>query len=202
MTLLDHILPSARLVEVHAADVAADPARAWAALRGADLADTPATRALFRARTSLERLFGGSPAPFAVRIDDMRSTPEAPGFQRLGETPGSEVAVGAIGKVWRLRIPFVHVGDARAFARFAGPGYVKVAWSIRVAPRPGGARVAIEVRVAATDDASWRKFRLYFAAIGPFSRFIRRSLLAGLQERLLEQTPAAGGGGHLVDPVH
>lgn len=81
----------------------------------------------------------------------------------------------------QLDIPFVHVGDDGAFAAFSQPGYIKVAWALRVLPR--GARkshVEFEVRVAATDEASWRKFRRYFRVIGPFSRFIRRSLLRAL----------------------
>ena len=193
MTVLDRLLPAARLRELHHADVAAGPARAWDAVRHGDLADSPAVRALFSLRTLFERLAGGGTTALALRIDDMRSTPEAAGFQRLAETPGAEVAVGAIGKVWRLRIPFVHVADADAYARFDARGFVKVAWAIRVAPRlEGGSRVEVEVRVTATDDASWRKFRWYFAVVGPFSRFIRRALLSGLRRRLGD--PAASGG--------
>jgi hypothetical protein len=185
MTALDRLLPSPRLVEARHADVAAEPARAWEAVRHGDLADAPAVRALFSLRTLLERRSGGAPPALALRIDDMRSTPEAPGFQPLAETPGAEVAVGAIGKVWRLRIPFVHVADADAYARFDARGFVKVAWAIRVSPRGGGgSRVEVEVRVTATDEASWRKFRWYFAVVGPFSRFIRRALLSGLRRRL------------------
>jgi len=182
VTALDRLLPSPRLVEVHHADVAAAPARAWEAVRHGDLADAPAARALFFLRTLFERAAGGGTPALAVRIDDLRSTPGAPGFQRLVETPGAEVAVGAIGKVWRLRIPFVHVADADAYARFDARGFVKVAWAIRVAPRDGGgSRVEVEVRVTATDEASWRKFRWYFAVVGPFSRLIRRGLLSGLR---------------------
>ncbi len=191
MTLLDGLLPSPRLVEVHHADVDADPARAWEAVRYGDLADTPAVRGLFRLRTLVERLGGGATAPLALRIDDMRSTIEAPGFQRLAEARGAEVAVGAIGKVWRLRIPFVHVRDADAYARFEAVGFAKVAWAIRIIPRSGGSRVEIEVRVTATDDASWRKFRWYFALVGPFSRYIRRALLRDLRRRLHRRLVAA-----------
>ena len=43
-----------------------------------------------------------------------------------------------------------------------------------------GARVPTVLGVAATDVASWRKFRRYFRVIGPFSRFIRRSTLRAL----------------------
>ena len=110
----------------------------------------------------------------------------------LIDDPPREVVVGAIGQVWRPSIPFVHVGDAEAFAAFATPGYVRVAWALRVEPRPaGGARVEVEVRVDATDPDSWRRFRRYFALVGPGSRLVRRSLLRGI-ERDLGPAPLPG----------
>ncbi len=98
------------------------------------------------------------------------------------DDPPRELAVGAIGKVWQLEIPFVHVPDAHDYALFRQPGFVKVAWAVRVTPldRPDACDIEIEVRVFATDKQSWRKFRCYFWVIGPFSRFIRRSLLAAI----------------------
>jgi hypothetical protein len=120
-------------------------------------------------------------ASATLQIDSLRSSPERPGFQVLAEQPPMEVAVGAIGKVWKLDIPFVHVADETAFATFSEPGFIKVAWAIRVLPRgPERSHVELEVRVAATDTSSWRKFRRYFRVIGPFSRYIRHSLLRGL----------------------
>ena len=183
MTALDRLLPSPRLVEVDHVDVHAEPARAWADVRFGDLAASRVARALFALRTMADRLAGEEPE-VAVRIDDMTSTRERPGFRMLSEDPGAEVVVGAIGKVWRVRIPFVHVADAEAFAAFDASGFVKVAWALRVLPRADGSRVEIEVRVDATDDASWGKFERYFTVIGPASRYIRRSMLAALGHRL------------------
>jgi hypothetical protein len=118
-----------------------------------------------------------------MRLDAMTSTAAQPGFQVLAETPGVEVAVGAIGQVWRPNIPFVHVAGAAAFAAFAAPDFVKVAWAIRVAPRGPGAHVEVEVRVDATTERAWRLFRLYFVVVGPASRFIRRAMLRTLVRR-------------------
>ncbi|HET7220561.1 MAG TPA: hypothetical protein VFJ02_21055 [Vicinamibacterales bacterium] len=151
----------------------------WTKVRHGALAQGWPIRALFAVRSILMR--GGGAAP-DVRVDEMRSSQERPGFQVLGEDRPREFAVGAIGKVWRLEIPFVHVADASAFAAFAEPGFVKVAWAVRITPLAGGnaCDVAIEVRVAATDPASRRKFHRYFRVIGPFSRYIRRALLRAL----------------------
>ncbi|MBV8280937.1 MAG: hypothetical protein JO347_02595, partial [Candidatus Eremiobacteraeota bacterium] len=57
-------------------------------------------------------------------------------------------------------------------------GWVKVAWELRCEPRGEAAsRILVDLRVTATDDDSWRRFRQYFALVGPFSHFIRRHLL-------------------------
>ncbi len=82
--------------------------------------------------------------------------------------------MGAIGKVWRLDIPFAHVPDAAGYAAFAAPDFVEVAWALRV---------------DATDDEAWDKFRRYLRVIGPASHLVRRTLLATLARKL--GTPTA-----------
>lgn len=184
MSALDRVMPTPALVEVDDVDLAVSPSALWDAVRHGDLGDSPLVHALFAVRTLPDRL-AGRPAPTAaLRIDAMTSSTREPGFQVLADDGRSEVVVGAIGKVWHLQIPFVHVIDAEAFRRFAEPGFVKVAWALRVSPRgEHDARLTVEVRVDATDADSWAKFRRYFALIGPGSHFIRRSLLASLKSR-------------------
>ncbi len=215
--LLDHLLPAARKVEVDTIELAAPPAVVWDHVRHGDLADSPFARALFALRTLPSRLTGAPPEPTGVRIDDLRSTPELPGFQLLGDDPPRnvedgvpsatdsapqggappplrglrppsgfprELTVGAIGKVWKLDIPFVHVDGPEAYAAFAEPGWIKVAWAIRVEPLgDASSRVTVEVRVDATDDASWERFSLYWHVIGPGSHFVRHAAFAGLRRR-------------------
>jgi hypothetical protein len=185
VTALDRILPEALLVERHHIDVAAPAARVWQRARRLDLARLRWVRMLYALRTLPDR-FVGDPPPLHIRIDDLVSSRTAPGFQILSDDPPLEVTVGAIGKVWRPAIPFVHVEGAEAFANFAERGFIKVAWAIRVVPQPpeakptGGCRVEVEVRVGATDPASWRLFTRYFRIIGPASRLIRRAALIQL----------------------
>lgn len=177
MSSLDRLIPTPRHVEVDATEVAAAPDRVWDAIRHGDLGKSPLVRALFQLRTR-------EAAP-VLRLDDLRSTEREPGFQILCHDPPRSVAVGAIGQVWKLDIPFVHVASADEFRRFDRPGEVKVAWAIDVEPLPsGGSRIWVEVRVDATDDESWTRFRRYFRVIGPASRFIRRSILASLRREL------------------
>jgi hypothetical protein len=179
MTALQRLIPRPQLIEIDRIDVAAPATAVWDRLRHGQLAHSLPIRALFRLRTLASRRLGeASPT---IRLDDLQSSPECPGFQILVEEAPCELAVGAIGKVWKLDIPFVHVGDGTSFAAFEQPDFIKVAWAIRVLSRgTHRSHVEIEVRVAATDEQAWRKFRRYFRVIGPFSRFIRRSLLRAL----------------------
>jgi len=182
-SLLDNLIPAPGLLEEDHVDLAAAPAEVWQRVRHGELATSPVVRALFALRTLPDRVRGRGEGEGAgsLRLDQMISTPEQPGFGILAEDAGREVCVGAIGKVWEPNIPFVHVGDAAAFASFDRPGYVKVAWALRVAPRGNAdARCTVEVRVAATDEESWHRFQRYFRLIGPGSRFIRKSLLQAL----------------------
>lgn len=190
MHALDVLIPRPALVEIDWINITAPPTQVWERVRHGTIGETRLTRALFALRTLAERRHAVRP-PNGVRLDAMRSSPESPGFQVLIDDPPCEVAVGAIGKVWRIRIPFVHLPDASAFAAFATPDFVKVAWTLRVRPLADDrSRLDVEVRVVATSDAAWRRFRRYFRVIGPGSRFIRRTLLREIARELESATPA------------
>lgn len=185
MTALDRLVPLPRLLEIDHVDLSAPPERGWAAVRHGNLGRSPLVRALFALRAIPERLRGRHDEPTILRLDDMASTPERPGFQILVDDPPHEVAVGAVGQVWKAEIPFRHVDGPGAFAAVSDPGWIKVAWALRVIPRGDlGCRVEVEVRVDATDDESWRSFRAYWRLIGPGSHLIRRALLASLAAEL------------------
>jgi hypothetical protein len=182
--MLDQLIPTPRLIELDDAEVAAPPDRVWELLRHGDLGRSPLIRALFAIRTLPERWRGEHPDT-GVRIDDLRSTVERPGFSVLLEEAPREFAVGAIGKVWELEIPFVHVSSPGAFRDFREPGYAKVAWSVRVTPLGDrDSRVDFEVRVDTTDEDSWQRFERYFRVIGPGSHFIRHTVLGWLRREL------------------
>lgn len=132
---LDRVLPGARLTEVQSVELALPIDEAWEATRHLDLSRSRLVAALFTARTLPARLLRWGEEPSAavtLGIDDLRSTPDEPGFQILVDEPPSEVVVGAIGQVWQLDIPFVHVPDADAFADYEEPDQVKVAWALQV----------------------------------------------------------------------
>ena len=184
MTGLERLIPHPALVEIDRVEVAADVHRTWKAVRDLDLAESKLVRTLFGIRTLPDRLKGRMPG-LRLRIDDLVSTPEQPGFQALVMDPPRELAVGAIGQVWKPRIPFVHVADAASYTAFKEPGYIKVAWAIHVrAENALSSAVEFELRVDATTADAWNHFRRYYTLIGPASHFMRRLLLAQLERQL------------------
>ncbi len=117
-------------------DLALPPDEAWQLVRHGNLARSPLVKALFSLRTLPSR-FTGAVEKVALHLDAIASSPAHPGFRILVDE--REVVVGAIGEVWQLDIPFVHLEDAAAYTAFIEAGWVKVAWALRV--RPWGERV-------------------------------------------------------------
>jgi hypothetical protein len=81
----------------------------------------------------------------------------------LVDDPPVEVAVGAIGKVWKPEIPFVHVADAAAFAAFDQPDFVRSPGRSAV-ERRGPTCTASSSNFVSTRPTRrrGRKFRTYF----------------------------------------
>ena len=188
---MDRFLSDWRLRQVDRIFVAAPPGEAWKAARNLDFYQLSFVRFLFWLRTLPDRLRGkGGGLPPRMTIDDIFRAKE-PGFRRLEEQKGREVVLGAIGKVWKLNIPFREVA-AKDWAAFSEPGYCKVAWSLSVDGLPGdGSAIRVDVRVTATDEAAWRRFRFYWLLIGPFSHGIRKVVLAHFQKKLGALSPAS-----------
>ena len=148
MTGLDLVLPTPRKLELSSVELALTPERAWDVVRHEDLARSALVKALFALRTLPSR-FSGTVEKVELRLDALASSPERPGFQILIDEP-REVVVGAIGQVWQIDIPFVHVDGPAAYAAFsvrsAGPPSARsprsaprTAWSWRVRSTANGA---------------------------------------------------------------
>ncbi|NMO20177.1 SRPBCC family protein [Pyxidicoccus fallax] len=187
MSLIHEFMPGCSLREVDRVAVAATPERAWAAVRAIDLSHIPFIRWLFALRLLPQRIRGrlrGGPPPrsHTMRIEDIVAPGN--GFVLLGEEPGRELVVGSIGRFWQPRIDFVEVTPER-FTAFEQPGFGKLTWNLRVDPREGGGSwIGVELRVTATDAASWARFRRYWWLIGRFSRAIRKGELHRLRREL------------------
>ena len=180
--LLDHYLPQYDVTETHAIIVNADPDLSWQAVRQSDLSRSAVIHVLLELRSLPNRLQGvlkGRPSETArppLTLDDMKRA----GFLLLDERPGREIVFGTIVQPWNAVTddePAPQVEPDR-FTEFDIPGYVKVAFNIRVEPYGSGrALITTETRTAATDPMSLRRFARYWVFIGPFSALIRRLML-------------------------
>jgi hypothetical protein len=180
VALLDEVMPVYDAREVHSTWCPGPPEAAWEAA----LAVTAREVRLF-GPLMLARTLGRSARAFdtgAPLLGEMRKV----GFVDLGERPGTEIVLGAVGRFWSLlgNRP-VATDDFRSFAE---PGYAKAAMSFVLSPEGGGTRVTTETRITTTDDEARRRFRRYWLAVRLPSGAIRRSWLKAIRRRLERQT--------------
>ena len=110
----------------------------------------------------------------------------------LADVPDREVVVGAVTKPWEPNVTFRSV-PADAFAAFAEPDYIKIAWTLRADPAHDGTSVfRTETRAVPTDAASRARFRRYWPVFSPGIKLIRRMALREVKARA-EQRVHAGG---------
>ena len=180
--VLDLYLPRYDVTETHAVIVDADTNLTWQSIRRSDLSRSAVIRVLLDLRSfpnRMQRFLKGQPAEAArppLTLDDMVRA----GFVLLGERTGQEIAFGTVVQPWKAVTddkPAPQL-DAGRFAAFDTPGYVKVAFNIRVVPYSSErALITTETRTAATDPTSLRRFARYWLLVGPFSALIRRLML-------------------------
>ena len=180
--LIDRQLPRFDAHSFNALIVDADADQAYRAVRALDpeqvAASVPLMRLMGQARALPARLAArhrddGPPA------EDTLSAEEAgQAFLPLDEEPGVEFIVGMIGKFMSPTQLEFRRFQAAEFAGFSEPGYGKVAVSFLVLPY-GATRslLCTETRTATTDPVSARRFRKYWAVIGPFAGYIVRHWL-------------------------
>ncbi len=180
--VLDLYLPQYDVTETHAVIVDADTDVTWQSIRRSDLSRSAVIRVLLDLRSfpnRMRRFLKGQRGEVArppLTLTDMGRA----GFVLLGERPGQEIAFGTVVQPWKAVTddkPALQL-DADGFAAFDTPGYVKVAFNIRVVPY-GSERALIttETRTAATDPTSLRRFARYWLLVGPFSALIRQLTL-------------------------
>jgi hypothetical protein len=106
------------------------------------------------------------------------------GFTKLAEVPGQELVFGLAGRFWRFDGGLERLAGPEEFRAFAKEGCVKAAWNLRVVDAAAGSsRLTTETRVLCFGPSARRKFRLYWALVGPFSGALRRALLSGIKRR-------------------
>ncbi len=123
-----------------------------------DMQSLPLVKAVFRLR---EVLMGAAPAaprqPQGI-LAETRSL----GWGLLAEEPGRWVACGAHCQPWQADVHFCAIAP-EAFAAFAEPEQVKIAWTIEAQPLGlAQCRLVQETRAIATDEPARARFRRYW----------------------------------------
>lgn len=161
---IDEFIPHFIASEYHALEVSAPVQRVYSSLLSIDFKDSQIIRTLFRLR--------GIPGR-GLTLHDLQNA----GFIHLGEVADREYVLGLVGRFWNYRAEPVLVNplDFRAFKE---KGYAKavISFSFHRLGRTT-TRAETETRVVCTDEASRRRFRIYWFFVAPFSGLIRKEML-------------------------
>jgi hypothetical protein len=171
--LLDRFMPAYEVVERHRLRVSAPPGVAYQVACDVDLQRSPLIRAIFFCRERMK----AARRDASVHPRGLLAFTKSLGWGVLAEVPGREIVVGAVTEPWQPNVVFSAIEPHR-FAAFDDPGYVKIAWTIRVdSIGPGESLLRTETRVVATDSVARRRFRRYWAIYSPGILAIRYAAL-------------------------
>jgi hypothetical protein len=175
--MLDRFMPFYEVVERHYVYVEAPAPLTLAAAKDQDLFAIPLVRAIFKARAiALSAAPDDRPRPHGLLKEV-----QALGWGVLAEEADREVVVGAVTQPWEPNVIFRSLPPDE-FVAFADPGFVKIAWTLRVHPiDPRSSIFITETRAVATDATARARFRRYWAFASPGIALIRRLSLGPLK---------------------
>jgi hypothetical protein len=188
MSVIDSFLPRFQFREIHRRRMAVPAARACAAVRRIDLADSPVVVPLFALRSLPARLSGRGGGLGAGRFAAMLEG----GFVTLHES-ATALVFGSAGRFWTTGGGIRRV-TRESFVAFGEAGCARLAWSFEFLPERGAnaCEAVTETRIDCCDSAALRSMRLYWLLIRPASGLIRREILR-LVERAALAAPSAAG---------
>jgi hypothetical protein len=176
---LDRFLPSYRHNEVHETVIAASPEEVLRAVDSVTAREIPLAQVLLGIR-SLPAVLLGRP-PMGRGAD--RPILEVGGFIVL-ERSAEELALGVIGRFWRLATrDVVELAKPDDFVAFAGEGYAKAAINFLVVPANGKTRLRTETRIQPLGAEAARQFGFYWLFVHPGSALLRRAWLRAVRRR-------------------
>jgi hypothetical protein len=168
--LIDEFLPRYDVNARYQINVHASLSEAYSAARSLDMQNSKIVRWLY--------LLRGIPQG-DLTLDGMLKW----GFVLLADKPSQELVFGLIGRFW-TPTPKIQRINADAFTIFNRPGFAKVVGNIAfIAQSDGSVRVSTETRVHCLDQASRKRFFLYWLLIRPFSGIIRKEWLRLIRKK-------------------
>lgn len=192
--ILDRVLPDAEFAYATHAVVDAGPDATWQAVLNANLLDGRLTRALFALRELPSTLLRRErPAPLP-RVT-FGGFGDVEGWVRLGEEPGRELVLGAIGRFWQRGYGWREVAP-EDFVAFDEPGYAKTVAGISL--RPYGARTLLsyESRTVTTSAGARCRFRPYWLLLRPGIGVVMRSAVAAIRAEAERPRPTGATPAH------
>lgn len=184
--LLDQVLPTFQFTGLETTAVAAGPAAVYAAARELDLLSihSPLFDMVIRARGLVDRVLHRAPARLpSIRVADLFDNPATARqpWIGLGDTPGRELVMGAIGRIWKPSIEWLPVAPEE-FTPFSEPGWAKIAAAFVVHPYgEHRALVTYEARTAGTDPDAAARFARYWALVSPGAGLVLRQTLRAVR---------------------
>jgi hypothetical protein len=180
--LLDSLMPSYDVREVHELTVDAPREATWAALHQVSLREMPMFRALMALRQQPLPL-GRTERTLFTRSDRPLLAEMLSGaFVPLAQRPPSELVIGLLARPWRPDGSMRKV-DTQGFVAFEEPGWAKTVLGFRLQEVGTRTRMVTETRVRTTDRSSRRRFRAYWFAISWGSAATRRAWLRAIKRR-------------------
>jgi hypothetical protein len=176
--LLDRLMPEYDIVERHRVHIDAPLEVAFEAAEHVDLRQSRLARAIVKLRA----LAMGATAREPDRPRGLVAETTSMGWRVLAEIPGREIVLGAATQPWRADVTFRSL-TPEEFPVFDEPGYVKIAWTLRVdSACPAGTIFSTQTRAVATDADARFLFRRYWRRVAPGVVAIRWILLRLLKK--------------------
>jgi hypothetical protein len=187
-SLLDEAMPEYDFVEHHQIRVHANLPTAYSALQAVTLDELAAYPILMKIRNAaMGRSWSQptSPSPAIVAIfSDPRS-----GYMLI-ERNEREMVFGGLGRVQSTKGDKPILSSPAVFASFRQPGYVKVAFNLKVDEAGDGwTTVSTETRLHALDAGSLRGTAVYWRLIYPGSGMLRTMWLQAARKRAEKGAP-------------
>jgi len=156
--LLDRFIPHPDVRERFEITIAAPAELVMEVAVNFDMQSPPLVKAIFRLREVIMR----SGRDAARRPRGMLEETKALGWGILAEQPDRLVICGARCQPWLPDVRFSAIAPD-AFANYAEPGYIKIAWSLEASELSAtSTRFAQETRAIATDEQARTRFRRYW----------------------------------------
>lgn len=176
---LDAFLPEFHFREVHSMRIHAPREKTFRAVQEATFGDLKVYRLLMSARL----LASGRRPNLPPDNRPILATMTRPGssFFLLESDPGRETVCGTLMNFGR---PGGITFHPKQFTEFATPGWVKVAFNLRVEEDTADwSRVLTETRIRAVDEATARRFARYWRIVYPGSAILRRMWVRAIAAR-------------------